>query len=100
MPRGLIFERSSKGTNRDIDVVKVGVFVYDTVFGSSAIPKATILLIQDGGGKAIMEQLVEFNKILDDLKNIVSEGYEDAGVWVICCLEDKEGNVSYLVSDT
>jgi len=32
-------------------VVKVGVFVYDKVFGSSVIPKATTLLIQDGGVK-------------------------------------------------
>jgi len=32
-------------------VVKVGVFVYDKVFGSSAIPKVTTLPIQDGGVK-------------------------------------------------
>jgi len=32
-------------------VVKVGIFVYDKVFGSSTTPKATTLLIQDGGVK-------------------------------------------------
>ena len=51
MPRGKSLERWSEGTNRGIDVVKVGVFVYDKVFGSSTIPKATTLLIQDGGVK-------------------------------------------------
>jgi exonuclease VII small subunit len=30
---------------------------------------------------------------------IVSEGYEDAGALVVCCLEDEEGDVSYLESD-
>ncbi|KEH33156.1 hypothetical protein MTR_3g025405 [Medicago truncatula] len=48
---GIKFQRCRKGTNCDIDVVKVGVFVYDKVFGSSAIPKETTLLIQDGGVK-------------------------------------------------
>jgi len=32
-------------------MVKVKVFLHDKVFGSSAIPKATTLLIQDGGVK-------------------------------------------------
>jgi len=49
--------------------------------------------------KSIMEQLAEFNIILDDLENIVSEGYEDARVLVLCCLEDEEGDVSHLGSD-
>jgi len=49
--------------------------------------------------KAIMEQLTELNKILDDLENIVSESYEDAGVLVVCCLEDEEGDVSHLGND-
>jgi len=48
VPWGQSFERSSKGTNRGIDVVKVRIVVYDKVFGSSAIPKATTLLIQNG----------------------------------------------------
>jgi len=30
---------------------------------------------------------------------IVSEGYEDAGALVVCCLEDEEGDVSHLGSD-
>jgi len=46
--------------------------------------------------KAIMEQLAEFNRILDYLENIVSEGYEDAGVLVVCCLEDEKCDVSHL----
>ena len=41
-----------------------------------------------------MEQLTEFNKILDVLENI-----EDAGALVVCCLEDEEGDVSHLGSD-
>jgi hypothetical protein len=49
--------------------------------------------------KAIMEQHAKFNKILDDLENIVSESYEDAGVLVVCCLEDEECDVSHLGSD-
>jgi len=44
--------------------------------------------------KAIMEQLTELNKILDDLENI-----EDAGALVVCCWEDEEGDVSHLGSD-
>ena len=51
VPQGYCFERSSEGTNRDINVVKVRVFVHDKVFGSSVIPKATTFLIQDGGVK-------------------------------------------------
>jgi len=35
--------------------------------------------------KTIMEQLTEFNKILDDL--------------MVCCWEDEEGDVSHLGSD-
>jgi len=49
--------------------------------------------------KAIMEKLAEFNRILDDLENIVSEGYEDVCVLVVCCLEDEEGDVSHFGSD-
>jgi len=30
---------------------------------------------------------------------IVSEGYEDAGAFVVCCWEDEEGDVSHLGSD-
>lgn len=30
---------------------------------------------------------------------IVSEGYEDAGALVVCCLEDEEGVVSHLEND-
>jgi len=48
---------------------------------------------------AIMEQLAEFNRILDDLENILSESYEDAGVLLVCCLEDEKGDVSHLGSD-
>jgi len=44
--------------------------------------------------KAIIEQLTEFNQILDDLENI-----EDAGALVVCCLEDEEGDVSHLGID-
>jgi len=45
--------------------------------------------------KASMEKPAEFNIILDDLENI-----EDAGALVVCCLEDEEGDVSHLGSDT
>jgi len=45
--------------------------------------------------KAIMKQLKEFNKILDDLENI-----EDAGGLVVCCWENEEGDVSHLGDDT
>jgi len=49
--------------------------------------------------KAIMEQLVEFNKTLDDLE-IIEVHLEDAGALVVwCCLEDEEGDVSHLRSD-
>jgi len=49
--------------------------------------------------KAIMEQLVEFNKTLDDLE-IIEVHLEDAGALVVwCCLEDEEGDVSHLGSD-
>jgi len=44
--------------------------------------------------KAIMEQLAEFNRILDDLENI-----EEAGTLVVCCLEDEDGDVSHLGND-
>ena len=44
--------------------------------------------------KSIMEQLTEFNKILDNLENI-----EDAGPLVVCCWEDEEGDVSHLMND-
>ena len=30
---------------------------------------------------------------------IVFEGYEDTSAQVVCCLEDEEGDVSYLGSD-
>ena len=50
--------------------------------------------------KAIMKNLSEINKILDDLETIVSEGFEDAGVLVVCYLEDEEGDVSHLGSDS
>jgi len=50
--------------------------------------------------KAIMENLAVFNRILDDLENIVSKDYEYAGVLVVCCLEDEEGDVSHLGSDS
>jgi len=30
---------------------------------------------------------------------IFSEGYEDAGALMVCCLEDEEGDVSHLVND-
>jgi hypothetical protein len=46
-----------------------------------------------------MENLTKFNRIFDDLENIISEGYEDAGVLVVFCLEDEEGDVSHLRSD-
>jgi len=49
--------------------------------------------------KVIMEQLVEFNKTLDDLE-IIEVHLEDAGALVLwCCLEDEEGDVSHLGSD-
>ena len=61
--------------------------------------KQQLYLFKMVESKAIMENLAEFNKILDDLENIVSEGYEDAGASVVCCLEDEEGDVSHLVND-
>ena len=46
-----------------------------------------------------MEQLVEFNKTLDDLE-IIEVHLEDVGALVVwCCLEDEEGDVSHLGSD-
>ncbi|KEH34267.1 hypothetical protein MTR_3g463880 [Medicago truncatula] len=66
-------------------VVKVRVFIYDKVFDSSAIPKATTLLIQDGGVKGH--------------HGATCKCYEDASVLVVCCLEDEEGDVSHLVND-
>jgi hypothetical protein len=48
---------------------------------------------------AIIEPLVEFNKIIGDLENIVVR-LEDAGALMVwCCLEDEEGGVSHLGSD-
>jgi len=50
--------------------------------------------------KAIMEQLVEFNKIVDDLA-IIEVHLEDAGAMVVWCgLEDDECDVSHLGSDS
>jgi len=49
--------------------------------------------------KAIMEQLTEFNKILDDLKNIEVH-LVDAGALIVWrCLEDVEGDMSHLEND-
>jgi len=49
--------------------------------------------------KTIMEQLVEFNKIIGDLENIKLR-LEDAGALMVwCCLEHEEGDVSHLGSD-
>jgi hypothetical protein len=48
--------------------------------------------------KTIMEQLTEFNKILDDLE-IIEVHLEDVGALVVCCLEDEEGDVSHLGND-
>ena len=49
--------------------------------------------------KTIMEQLVEFNKTLNDLE-IIKVHLDDAGALVVwCCLEDEEGDVSHLGSD-
>jgi hypothetical protein len=45
--------------------------------------------------KAFMEQLTEFNKILDDLGNM-----EYAGALVVCCWENEEGDASRLVNDS
>jgi len=61
--------------------------------------KQLLYLFKMVESKAIMFQLAEFNRILNDLENIVSEGYENAGVLVVCCLEDEEGDVSHLGSD-
>jgi len=49
--------------------------------------------------KAIMEQLVEFNKILDDMKNIEVHPMDAGALMVWCCLEDEEGDVSHLEND-
>jgi hypothetical protein len=38
-------------------------------------------------------------KINGNSAQIVSEGYEDVGALVVCCLEDEEGDVSHLGSD-
>jgi len=49
--------------------------------------------------KATMENLVEFNKTLDDLE-IIEVHLENAGALVVwCCLEDEEGDVTHLRSD-
>ena len=48
--------------------------------------------------KSIMEQLTEFNKILDDLE-IIEVHLEDVGALVVCCLEDEKGDVSHFGSD-
>ena len=46
-----------------------------------------------------MEQLTEFNKILDDLKNIEVH-LVDAGALIVWrCLEDVEGDMSHLEND-
>lgn len=62
------FGRSHEGHNCDDDVVKVGVVVYDQVFGSKTIPKTKkIYSFRMVESKTITKQLIEFNKILDDL---------------------------------
>ena len=38
-------------------------------------------------------------KINGNSAQIVSEGYEDTGALVVCCLEDEEGDVSHIGSD-
>ena len=49
--------------------------------------------------KAIMEQLMKFNKIIVDLENIEVR-LEDAGALMVwCCLEDEEGDVGHLGID-
>ena len=49
--------------------------------------------------KAVMELLVEFNKIIGDLENIEVR-LEDAGALMVwCCLEDDEGDVGHLGID-
>jgi len=46
-----------------------------------------------------MEQLVQFNKTLDDLE-IIEVHLEDAGALVVWwCLEDEESDVSHLGND-
>ena len=80
-------------------MVKVQIFVYDKVFGSSAIPKTTTLLIQDGRVKGHHGATYRVQLIIGDLENIEVH-LEDASALVVwCCLEDEEGDVSYLGSD-
>ena len=68
-------------------MLKVEVFVYDKVFGSSAIPKATTLLIQDGGVKGHHGATYGVQKILNDLENIeVHLGDEDKAILLLCAL--------------
>ena len=67
-------------------MVKVGVFEYDKVFDSSAIPKATTLF-KMVESKAIMEQPAEFNKILVDLENIeVHLEDKDKTILLLCAI--------------
>jgi hypothetical protein len=49
--------------------------------------------------KAVMELLVEFNKIIGDLENIKLRVEDVGALMVLCCLEDEEGDVSPLGSD-
>ena len=80
-------------------MVKVRIFVYDKVFAHQQFLKQQLYLFKRVESKTVIENLAEFNIILDDLENIVSEGYEDEGVLVVCCLEDEEGDVSHFGSD-
>jgi len=49
--------------------------------------------------KAIMDQLKEFNKILDDLKNMEVHLVDAGALMVGYCLEDVEGDMSHLEND-
>jgi hypothetical protein len=49
--------------------------------------------------KAVMELLVEFNKIIGDLENIKVRLGDAGALMVWCCLEDEEGDVSHLGGD-
>ena len=48
---------------------------------------------------AIMELLVEFNKIIGDLENIEVRLGDAGALMVWCCLEDEEGDVGHLGID-
>ena len=50
--------------------------------------------------KSIMEQLVEFNKIIGDLENIKLRLADAGALMVWWCLEDEEGDVSHLGIDS